>query len=147
MPPDQISKQSWVTNLSLKQNLKKNSKICKIILAPGLVGLARMSNFVSDKPTISPSEIVKLFHRFLNIENVKIHIMFNELVVAKREFVKLFLRPFFLLANVFLGGGGGCNMQLHGCIPREAGSMQVLVCLAPSSQTIGSLLRPPGWQS
>ncbi len=48
---------------------------------------------------------------------------------------------FLTLANVFLGGYA---MQLHGCILREGGwDTGVGRSRAPSSQTVGNLLRKP----
>ncbi len=53
------------------------------------------------------------------------------------EFSLLFLT----LANIFLGVGAprGCT----GAYPRKEGRIEVLACPAPSSQTLGSLLRTP----
>jgi hypothetical protein len=38
-------------------------------------------------------------------------------------------------------------VQLHRCIPQDWGGIQVLACLAPSSQTVGTLSEKPGWYS
>jgi len=53
----------------------------------------------------------------------------------------IFIANFFIIANLFLGLGMPCRCtdMFH----KKKGLMQVLVGLAPSSQTAGSLLRTP----
>jgi hypothetical protein len=67
---------------------------------------------------------------------------FEEMIVAKKSVCQtLPLTNIFILANVFLGVG-----MLHGftgIFSRKEGGIQVLEGLAPSTQTVGSLLRTP----
>jgi hypothetical protein len=83
------------------------------------------------------------------------NIMFGKFTVAQSELAKHLLHFFLsVLANFYLYLqcftyiyfylGVGTS---HGCVPGNYGGIQVLAGPAPSSQTAGSLLIPPGWQS
>jgi hypothetical protein len=84
------------------------------------VGLMKTSNFTFGKLTVAKSE----FSNFFQIKNV------------------IFLNiSIFILANVCLGVGTLCSSL--GAFPGKKGEIQVLTGLAPSNQTVGSLLRIP----
>ncbi len=76
--------------------------------------------------------------------------MFDELTVAKSEFVKLYLLIFFNLKSDFTEFGYFFNTCKHifgvcgyGHVPGMEIGIHLLAGLAPSSHTAGSLLRTP----
>jgi hypothetical protein len=69
--------------------------------------------------------------------------MFNKLNIAKKLVCQtLSLAIFLILTNIFFFGGG----MLYGwsdMFSKKEGGIQVMAGLAPSSQTVKSLLRAP----
>ncbi len=84
------------------------------------IGLVKTSNFTFDKFTVVKTEFIKVFLRFIQVKQLN-------------------FANFIILAKVFFAGG--YIAQLCRGIPKKEGRIQVVAGLAPSSQTVGSLLR------
>jgi hypothetical protein len=85
------------------------------------------------------------------------NIMFSKFTVAQSELAKHFLYFLSVLTNLYLYLLIFTNFYLyllllgvgtsHGCFSGKEGEIQVFAGPAPYSQTAGSSLRLPGWQS
>jgi hypothetical protein len=105
------------------------------------VGLVKTSNFLFNELTVAKSEFFKPFLRFLCF--IKKSFFYRILLIFILANVKVFLQNF---ANFYtckcifvLGMPHSCA----GVFPRKKGGICLLAGLAPSSQTVGSLLRRP----